>query len=142
MKLSLLLITIIIPTFLMAQLEPHRWQDRVILLFADTDQQKEFQEQWQELKLDTAGLQERDLIVYHVFRDKVRDEKLNIDRSIHLHKRYNLDNISFKFVLIGKDGGVKAEQRTPISRKELFALIDGMPMRRAEIRRKPKSGRH
>jgi hypothetical protein len=34
--------------------------------------------------------------------------------------------------LIGKDGGVKLDRDTPVAVAELFALIDAMPMRRAE----------
>jgi hypothetical protein len=35
--------------------------------------------------------------------------------------------------LVGKDGGVKLDQSGPISAQALFALIDAMPMRKAEI---------
>jgi hypothetical protein len=41
-------------------------------------------------------------------------------------------------VLIGKDGSVKARYNAAPSLDELFALIDGMPMRRAELRSREK----
>ena len=44
---------------------------------------------------------------------------------------------SFSVVLIGKDGGEKLRRTTPLSPAELFAIVDAMPMRRAEMREKP-----
>ena len=41
---------------------------------------------------------------------------------------------SFSVVLIGKDGGEKLRRTTPLSPEELFAIVDAMPMRRAEMR--------
>ena len=44
--------------------------------------------------------------------------------------------MSFRVVLIGKDGGVKLRQEEPISVADLFALIDSMPMRKQEMRQR------
>lgn len=44
---------------------------------------------------------------------------------------------AFSVALIGKDGGEKARRAQPISSEELFALVDAMPMRRAEMRARP-----
>jgi hypothetical protein len=41
---------------------------------------------------------------------------------------------SFSVVIIGKDGGEKLRRTTPLSSEELFAIVDAMPMRRAEMR--------
>ena len=40
----------------------------------------------------------------------------------------------FEVVLIGKDGGVKARTSDPGALQDFLALIDTMPMRRAEMR--------
>lgn len=40
----------------------------------------------------------------------------------------------FELVLIGKDGGVKARTRDLNALEDFLALIDSMPMRRAEVR--------
>lgn len=133
-KFITLLILLGIPILSMAQLDLHRWQDRVILIFADSDQQKDFQEQWLDLQKDTASLKERDLVVYRIF-DQLEDKKLTPADAMQLRKRYHSDQTPFKVLLIGKDGGVKAQQTRPIPRSDFFSLIDGMPMRRAEMRR-------
>lgn len=39
-----------------------------------------------------------------------------------------------RFVLVGKDGGVKAAQRDSLRLNLFFDLIDSMPMRQAEMR--------
>jgi hypothetical protein len=39
----------------------------------------------------------------------------------------------FRVRLVGKDGGVKHVQSVPIDAPTIFALIDAMPMRRAEM---------
>ena len=37
-------------------------------------------------------------------------------------------------ILIGLDGGIKLEQTTILKKKELFRIIDSMPMRMEELR--------
>lgn len=133
----ILLVMIGIPTLSMAQLEQHRWQDRIILIFASSEEEQDFQEQWQDLQKETAGLEERDLVVYTIFEDQ-SPHNLTAASIKQLQKRYHSDQSPFKVLLIGKDGGVKAQQNSPIPGADFFALIDGMPMRRAEMRRKPK----
>jgi len=48
---------------------------------------------------------------------------------------------AFSVVLIGKDGGEKLRQSTPLAPAELFAIVDAMPMRQAEIKRRPPPGK-
>ena len=40
----------------------------------------------------------------------------------------------FEILLVGKDGGVKLRSPAPVSTRDLFALIDAMPMRQREMR--------
>ena len=42
-------------------------------------------------------------------------------------------------VLIGLDGGVKLEKQEVLSMKELFSIIDAMPMRANELRNQNNS---
>ena len=42
----------------------------------------------------------------------------------------------FEIVLIGKDGGEKFSSPEPITPDRLFEIIDAMPMRRDEMRRR------
>ncbi len=53
-----------------------------------------------------------------------------------LWKKYNKDNVAFLVVLIGKDGTEKHRTTKILPAKELFAIIDAMPMRKAEMKKK------
>jgi hypothetical protein len=55
-----------------------------------------------------------------------------LERDLAIKTRFNTP--AFSVVLIGKDGGEKLRRSTPLSPDELFALVDAMPMRRAERR--------
>ena len=56
-----------------------------------------------------------------------------------LRERYRIQENESTLILIGKDGGEKRRQvGSAIDLKALYPLIDGMPMRRQEMRRKQK----
>jgi hypothetical protein len=58
-----------------------------------------------------------------------------IERDFVIETRFG--PAAFSVVLIGKDGGEKLRQGTPLAPAELFALVDAMPMRQAEMRERP-----
>ena len=80
------------------------------------------QQQW--LQADSLGVAERDLQIEVV--------------GVHQpwFNRYRLDTARFTAVLIGKDGGEKFRSNEPVRPAQLFAIIDAMPMRQAELRKK------
>ena len=51
-----------------------------------------------------------------------------------IRARYRVENEDFAVLLIGKDGGVKQTSRSVPDLDQMFALIDGMPMRQMEMR--------
>jgi hypothetical protein len=55
-----------------------------------------------------------------------------VERDFVLETRFGAP--AFSVVLIGKDGGEKLRRRTPLAPEELFAIVDAMPMRQAEVR--------
>jgi hypothetical protein len=67
-----------------------------------------------DLKESNCSLKERDLVVL---------ERLGAP--------------GFLVRLLGKDGGEKLRRETPVPVGEILALIDAMPMRREERRRRP-----
>lgn len=59
-----------------------------------------------------------------------------------LYKRYDVPvNEAMTIVLIGRDGGEKYRSNTLTTPLHFFTLIDGMPMRRAEMRNKKNDQR-
>ncbi|MEQ8702439.1 MAG: DUF4174 domain-containing protein [Phaeodactylibacter sp.] len=121
-------------------LKPHLWKHRVVVLLAPTEQEAVFKQQ---LALWTAQPEEvtdRDLVLYQIFNHGglgPGNEPLEATSRAVLIKKYGpLPEDGLKFLLIGKDGGVKLEKEAIVAMPELFARIDQMPMRQTEMRRR------
>ena len=95
--------------------------ERQLLIFGAN--QPEFKSQLQLLKQDSVGMTDRDLLVY-TYKD-----------GSSFHKKYAVKPGQFTIILIGKDGGEKFRSYTVVKPETLFALIDSMPMRKAEMRK-------
>ena len=91
-------------------LTAHQWRHRVLVIDAPEQVTEDYRRQLASLDAAKAGLEERDLQV--------------VTRT---------GAPAFRVRLVGKDGGVKLDQATPLEAATLFALIDAMPMRRAEM---------
>lgn len=96
-----------------------RGKHRVAVIFGEPDSTRVVR---QRKALDDPGAKERDLVV--------------LVGTPELRRHFGLKGQGFAFVLIGKDGHPALVRKTPISRRDLYALIDAMPMRRAEMKRK------
>jgi hypothetical protein len=101
------------PEELAKVLEPYRWEKRVVLMCYASAESAEAAKQRSIFAKEKAGVAERDILI--------------IERE---GKR-------FEVRLYGKDGGEKLRKERVVPAEELFGLIDQMPMRREEIRRKP-----
>ena len=84
---------------------------RTLLISAPSPDNDSYQKQAALLLPAWSGLVERDFVVETKFGAQ-----------------------DFAIVLIGKDGGEKLRRTTLLPIAELFALVDAMPMRRAEMR--------
>ena len=140
MKKYLILILMIVVHLANGQsnmLEEYRWDNRLILLFgqaSDTIVEKQITE----LKKDSAGITERDLLIFHIDRNDVQflRKPSNPDLSAkQLRSRYDVKRDEFRYILIGKDGGVKYNKKDFVANEALFSIIDAMPMRKREMRK-------
>ena len=52
----------------------------------------------------------------------------------NIRSQFRIRGGGFSVVLVGKDGGVKARYAKAPDLDDVFSLIDGMPMRRSEMR--------
>jgi Domain of unknown function (DUF4174) len=100
---------------------------RQIYLFAPNAQDPNLKEQQQIFASDTEGVKERDLRVTVVLTES---------DNAKLLKRYKIQTDKFTFLLIGKDGGEKFRSSKIVTLERLFTLIDGMPMRQDEMKRR------
>ena len=78
------------------------------------------------LERDAAALQERDVVVQTMTPEAARRDRPDLGVKAQT---------AFEVLLVGKDGGVKLRRETAVAPSEITALIDTMPMRRAEMRR-------
>jgi hypothetical protein len=120
-------------------------KNRVLLVFAPSDQNPEFKRQFELLGREAAEMQQRDLIVIPVVVSAGIDTGANTLRVQHppvasetdqidLRHRFHVAPGQFAVILVGKDGGEKLRQGTPIRAETLKATIDAMPMRQEEMR--------
>ena len=98
---------------------------RKLLIFGNAEAATLATQQLQLLQKDSAGVKERDI------------EIIPVKQNSGLHKQYTVSEKVFTVILVGKDGGEKHRTHKLLSPEALFAIIDAMPMRKAEMKRKP-----
>jgi hypothetical protein len=148
MRILLLLIGLL-PAIALAQGSPSldslKDKSRVLLVFAQTDQDPNFQQQITILRHHAQEMKDRDLILLPVLIHIGAATSADTLRTVHpptasdaeqidLRRRFHIDTARFTVILIGKDGGEKLREHSPIPIQKLNATIDAMPMRRDEMR--------
>lgn len=116
--------------------QDYQWESRVLLVFAPTSEHEVFQEQVAAWEAEQAGLEERDLLVFKVLTTSGTNPfGVRLDEEVveSLRDKYQITEDQFWLILIGKDGSTKLSRSESISNQELFAIIDGMPMRKQEM---------
>lgn len=119
-------------------LEDYRWKNRLVLIFATGPDSDSYLQQIEKMNSDKGGLQERDVLVFSLFQQGtsyLNDKAISQESAERIIARYNSGQKEFRFILIGKDGGVKLDKEMIVSTGDLFGNIDSMPMRRQEMRR-------
>lgn len=107
-------------------LDAYRDRARVLVLSAPDAADTQLRGQRAALGSARTGIAERDLVVLEAIGSGAEAKALRA--------RLGLPSDSFRAVLIGKDGGAKLTAAAPIAPQAVFATIDAMPMRRAEMR--------
>lgn len=144
MMFRLLLISLLFTACVMKQnaqslfTESLLWKNRVVLVFAPSTNHQDYNAQFNQYKNHKAAWEERDLVFYTILPDQIINGNLQIvhnNQAAKLREQYGIESGQVTFVLLGKDGGVKLKEvNKQVDNQQLFALIDGMPMRRQEIR--------
>ncbi len=140
-NISLIAYFLLIQSILMAQpFSEHRWQNRLVLILVDSPEDSLALKQLKEFQDAEEELLEYKLKIYLVAPEKCqmvlpssKSEKSNPKTA---YDRYATPNVPFEVILIGLDGGIKMRKNKVVPRQEIYALIDGMPIRRAEKRSK------
>jgi hypothetical protein len=117
-------------------MKDHLWKNRVLLIKTDDIKGKKYTTQLEELLNLEEQLKERKLIVYSINRthfsalDYVTQMRESGIISTEEKNQLFHMNTHFEVILIGLDGYIKLQQNEVIGAKNLFAIIDAMPMRK------------
>ena len=120
----------------------HKWESRVLVFSATSPTSVGYRRQEQLLARSKKGIKERDLIIYRLYDDHWLDhqnEALSNDQALAIREAYQIPAGEFQVILIGKDGTVKLRKDDIVPTREIFALIDSMPMRKSEAKRRSAS---
>jgi len=122
-----LLLFLCVNTAQSQDLSKHHWENRLILLLTENLEDENFTSQLKELETGLKGLEERNVIVYQIFKYKM---KLGLAKdaewtaATNLYKKYDKKNTPFEFYLIGLDGKIKLQDYNCISIDKILDLID------------------
>ena len=125
-----------------ADMRPHMWKERVVLVFSPTANEPRLASQRQSLAADPRGFADRKLVTYEIVGP---DDASSGGRSLgplaaaDFRERYAAPVADFEVVVIGIDGFVKHRSAEVLPAPQLFELIDAMPLRQAELRTPAKA---
>ena len=120
-------------------LTPFEWKNRLLLMFAPDDHNPHLKKLRSEIGRRHSEADDRDLVVFEVLESGpslMGDTELSLSAAGSLRDRFNIPRNAFVVVLVGKDGGVKLKSDERVTIEDVFDLIDSMPMRQNEMRRK------
>jgi len=119
-------------------LQQYEWKNRILVVYSNEIELDLIAEQFDVLTKSQNELSERKILLLHLHKNRYKTvfpEDLQWKRS-SLKEDLNISTgTNFEVFLIGLDGSVKLRQQEIIQPEKLFSLIDGMPMRKAEIKR-------
>lgn len=122
-------------------LKAYQWKNRLLLVFAPSEESSPYQILKEQLKRQTEGIIDRDLLVFHVFEkgeSRIGDVLLSREQALSLRRHFSIASGRFTLILIGKDGGQKLREEVMADLAKIFSIIDSMPMRQQEIRERPR----
>lgn len=118
-------------------LSQYHWQNRLLLIFAESASEPAVVAQRQQFADERAGFADRELLTFYFYDASMGEaDSYTVDPTVTaaLRERYELAPGEFAVLLVGKDGGAKNRFEQPVAPEEIYSLIDAMPMRQREMR--------
>ena len=119
-------------------LKSYQWKNRLLLVFAPSENSPAYQKQMQLFQTQQADFSERDLLLVEILTEGTsRASGKVIDEAdvTKVRSRFQVSPQDFRVILVGKDGTVKRKDSKPVEAKVIFNEIDAMPMRQQEMRK-------
>ena len=120
-------------------LNQFQWKNRLLFIFAPQEGDEVFQALQSEILTLPDGISERDLVVFKILEtgpSYMETTRIDPQTAAAIRTKFAAPLGQFTCILVGKDGGVKLKRHAPVKLEEIFGLIDAMPMRREEMRKK------
>lgn len=115
----------------------YQWKNRLLVILLEDLNSENYTLQIDELQSNVAAIKERKLLIILVNPKAYKvglGKNSSWQKSDKLYKTYHRRDTPFETLLIGLDGGIKARKKGVFKSEDVFAIIDAMPMRRAEIK--------
>jgi len=131
------------------RLEDHRWEHRLLFVFAPTDTSDALAQQEEGLAGHDEGFRDRALLLLTVTGSDRGTHRpvpgadprpLTEAAARRLRERFGVAPDAFRIVLVGKDGTEKRRDAEPVTARSIFDTIDAMPMRQREMRQQDGGG--
>ena len=125
------------------RLEAHRWEHRLLLVFAPPDRTDSLEAQRAQFEGHDAGFRDRDLLLLTITGEAagtLREAPEGAERPLtepavrRLYDHFGVPTEAFRVLLVGKDGTEKRRDAEPVTARSIFDTIDAMPMRQREMR--------
>ena len=116
-----------------------QWKNRLLFLFAEDANDPFFKDLQSQIMAQKAEVDDRDLIVFELPAKgpaRMGAKPLDQQQADSLRNHFGIPNDTFSLILVGKDGGIKLKRRDQVDLREVFGLIDSVPMRQREMRQK------
>ena len=122
-------------------LDTFQWKNRLVFIFASSSTDHSYLNQKDEFEGKEDELNDRDIIVFELIEtgpSMMGKKLLTNEPQSYLRHKFGIPAAGYGFILLGKDGTVKLRAKEVVTSSDLFDLIDRMPMRQEEIKRKAK----
>lgn len=127
-------------TSVASELSDYRWERRPLLLFAPTDSDPRVAETLSRIEASRCDFVHRDMVVGLLVTEgtsTLDGRVIDANQSQRLTDQYVIGENDFTVLLIGKDGGEKLRVNEVPDLRQIYSVIDGMPMRSREMAADP-----
>jgi len=119
-----------------AELGDYLWQRRPLLLFAPAGSDPRLAETVRRIEASRCDFANRDMVLGLIVTEgasSLDGQVVDTNQARRLLSEFGIGANSFSVVLIGKDGGEKLRVNEVPDLPTIYSVIDGMPMRSAEM---------
>jgi hypothetical protein len=116
-----------------------QWKNRLLFLFAEDANDPFFKNLQSQIRAQEAEVDDRDLIVFElpaIGPARMGATPLDRQQADSIRNHFDIPGNASSLILVGKDGGIKLKRSDQVDLREVFGLIDSMPMRQREMRQK------